>query len=213
VRGVTIRPAQVRTTIVVERRPNTRIAGVQVATRGTLPEGYRLSRIRVTPSELTLLGDPAQLAAVGSAVGTLPIDLSQLVGDFVADVPLELPAGVHALTSSGEGQPGRTVTVLVELGVVARRGSLRLSPPIEILGDFDGTVTVKPTQVELLLSGPVPTLNEIQADPRLVRVFVDLADLGEAGSGKGVLVALSVIKPDGVTVQSAPTLVTLTIND
>jgi hypothetical protein len=59
----------------------------------------------------------------------------------------------------------------------------------------------------------VPTLNEIQADPRLVRVFVDLADLGEAGSGKGVLVALSVIKPDGVTVQSAPTLVTLTIND
>ena len=48
------------------------------------------------------------------------------------------------------------------------------------------TITLEPPAVTILLSGPLPTLNEIEANPDLVRVVIDALQL-QAGDSVEVI--------------------------
>jgi YbbR domain-containing protein len=198
--GLTFRPAQVQVVVRVERRPNARDIGVQVMTMGELPAGYRIQRLTTTPSHLILLGDPDQLASVEDAVETVPIDISQLVGDLSVNVPLSLPPGVEALDSNGQA----VVTVQVEIEVVAETGSVMVVRSVEVLRSGDNDVVVEPADVELLLSGPIPVLNQIEANPNLVRVLIDAADLAGLEAGQSRRLTPHIITPENVNVQLVP---------
>ena len=205
--GLTFRPAQVQVVVRVERRPNARDIGVQVMTVGELPAGYRIHRLTTTPSHLILLGDPDQLTTVEDAVETVPLDISQLVGDLSINVPLSLPPGVEALDSNGQA----VITVQVEIEVVAQTGSLMAVRPVELLGSGDNDVAVEPSDVELLLSGPIPLLNQIEANPNLVRVLIDAADLSGLEAEQSRWLTPHIIAPENITVQLIPPRVQITM--
>jgi len=57
------------------------------------------------------------------------------------------------------------------------------------------TITLEPPEVTILLSGPLPTLNEIEANPELVRVVIDALDLQ---AGDSVEVIPDIIKPEDI---------------
>lgn len=198
--GLTFRPAQVQVVIRVERRPNARDVGVQVMTVGELPEGYRIQRLTTTPAQLILLGDPEQLATLEGVVETVPIDISQLVGDLSINVPLSLRPGVEAVGGNGQA----VATVQVEIEVVAQTGSVMVVRSVEVPGSGDNDVVVEPADVELLLSGPIPVLNQIEANPNLVRVLIDAADLVGLTAGQSRRLTPHIIAPDDVSVQLIP---------
>ncbi|HFE66161.1 MAG TPA: TIGR00159 family protein, partial [Chloroflexi bacterium] len=205
VEGVTVDPNQTQISLAVTRKQNARDVGIRAITTGTPPEGYWLSGLSVEPSVVTIQGDTAVLNEIGSYVDTLPVDISQATGQLTVDVPLAIPAEVEVITA--EGEPVKTVTVVAQ--VTTRSGDLSLTREVELFNASEGiTVTIQPETIDLLLSGPLPTLQEIETHPELVRVSIDTASLTEAGQFE---IEPKITAPDGLKVQLAPATVTVTV--
>ena len=201
---VTVEPEEVEVTVVIRRRVDARDVGVRAVTTGSPPEGYWLSGLTVDPASVTIQGSPTIIADMGSFVDTLPVDLTEAVGETVVEVPLDLPGDVQAVNSEGNALTNVSVTAQV----APRSGDLLTERPVEIINDR-GTLTIsmEPDVVELLLSGPLPTLNEIEQDPTLVRVVIDALQLSP---GRIVEVTPEVIAPGDVRVQLVDTSVLVT---
>ncbi len=195
--GLTTDPETVQVTVPINQRFNTRDAAVHVVITGTVAPGYWISNINVVPNTVTLLGPPTTLENIGSFVDTIPVDVSGVAGDITRRVPLAPPAGVTPLNDSGVTEGNVEVTV----SVVPQQGNLRLTVPVEVTGMREGdTVGRSPSSVDVLLAGPLPTLNQINADNKLVRVVVDVTDLAP-----GVhIVTPTLIFPEGLRTTVVP---------
>jgi YbbR domain-containing protein len=144
---------------------------------------------------------------MGGFVDTVPIDVSQAFGDLEVQVPLDLPAGIQALDSN-TGNVVRTVTVLAQ--IKTRTGDMVTTRPVELLGaTSEFTVTINPPEVDLLLTGPLPTLNEIETISDLIRVGVDVSSLTP---GQSLNLTPSVFVPEGVKAQLMPPAVSVSVS-
>lgn len=206
VTGLTIAPEQVQVIVDIDRRADARDVGVQVVTEGELPEGYRLSGITVSPAQVTLVGPGQQLATLAAAVSTFPVNISAAVDDLLIQAALDLPAGVEALTSIGE--PVRSV--LVTLDVEPRLGSWVRRRTVEIQGELAQSYIVSPAEVDVFLNGPIPTLQDIDASPRLLQVVIDAGDLEELEPGDSLDLTPHLIVPDDLRARIQPPTVTIT---
>lgn len=206
VEGLEVEPERVQVSLTVMQRADARDVAVRAVTDGTVPEGYRLVELLVQPDRVTLLGSEEALAEIGNVVETLPVDLSQAVDDITIQMPLNLPLNVDAV-----GPQGNTVrSVLVTVDVEERTGHRVFSRPVEVEGSAGLEVQVDPNTVELLVRGPLPLLEEVDAQSRLVRVVVEATDLTELEQGQSVIVTPQVILPDGLRAQLTPAQVQVT---
>ncbi len=200
--GVTIDPAQVQVSVGIQRRFNALDVGVRAVIENTPPPNYWLSSVQVIPASVTLQGNREQLNEIENFVSTFPVDISEALGDFTIEIPLNLPADLQAI--DGDGNAIKTVTVIAR--ITPRSGDLVITKSIPIIGPNREDATIDPTTLRLLLSGPLPTLNEIEANPELVQVFVDITGL-EAEQNIEPLI----IVPDGIEVQPVPPSVLLVL--
>lgn len=200
VADVTVQPEQVQVSVLVAHRQDARDVGVRVVTEGQLPDDYRLSQFFVSPAQVTLLGDPEALAAVGNAVPTLPVDLANAADNLRIQVPLDLPPGVDAVDTYGN-----TVrSVLVQMEVTERQGNRVITRTVRIQGETGLDLTITPRQVDITLTGPVPLLDDIQAQPDLVQVFIDTSSLADLVSGQTLTISPQVSKPEQITAALVP---------
>ena len=198
--GVSATPEKVKVSVPIRQRFNTRDAAVHVVITGTVAPGYWISNISVEPKTVTLLGTPSVLDEIGGFVDTAPVDVNGAAGDIDRRVTLAPPASVSALNERGvvEG------SVQVRVTVVPQLGNLRLTVPVEVVGAQPGdTVGKSPAAVDVLLSGPLPVLNEINADPKLVRVVVDVSTLSPGTQD----VAPTLIAPESLKATLLPSTV------
>ncbi len=203
---VDMAPGRVMVQLDVVQRANARDVGVRVATEGAAPDGYRLARLVVSPARITLLGTEAQLAEVGTAISTLPVDLSQALEDLTLQVPLDLPLGAEALDGNGEVLRSVLVTVDVE----ARQENRILTRPVEVEGAEELNLSLNPVVVELLVSGPAPLMRELQAEPRLLRIVIEAQQLEGLQAGESILVTPAVVAPAELRVRVTPAQVQVT---
>lgn len=202
--GLTTDPANVQVSIPISQRFNTRDAAVHVVITGTVASGYWISNINVEPKTVTLLGPPSTLEQLGGFVDTVPVDVTGAAGDIVRRVPLAPPAGVSALNERGVSEG----SVEVRITVVPQLSNLRLTLPVEVTGGQTAdTISKSPAFVDVLLSGPLPILNQVNADPKLVRVLVDVTGL-EPGPHD---LTPTLIAPEGLRATVVPNTVQIRI--
>jgi diadenylate cyclase len=205
VSGITLRPATAQVSLTIRRRTNARDVGVRVVTDGAPTSGYWLSGVHVSPTSVTVQGTPDQLDQIGSFVDTLPVNLNNAAGDINLQVPLDLPATLQAVDSDGN----RVDTVTVQLQITARQGNISVTRPVKLVGATPQEgATVTPSQVILILSGPVPTLGQIEADPELVQILVGVAGL-DIGSSSNI--TPTIIAPADIKTQVVPPTVSVTL--
>jgi diadenylate cyclase len=204
VTGLTTDPDEVQVIIPISQRFNTRDAAVHVVITGTVSPGYWISNINVEPKTVTLLGPPATLEQIGGFVDTVPIDVTGAAGDIVRRVPLAPPTGVSALNERGVSEG----SVEVRITVVPQLSNLRLTLPVEVTGaQPTDTISKSPAFVDVLLSGPLPVLNQVNADSKLVRVVADVTGL-EPGARD---VTPTLIVPDGLRATVVPSTIQIRI--
>lgn len=200
VKGVTINPTEAQVTQIITRKQNAREVGVRAATEGILPDGYWLSNLRATPNTVTLRGAPEALAEIGGFIDTLPVDISQAEGNLSVETPLDLPDGITAVDQNGK--PVSLVTVIVE--VMPRIGDLVVTRPINITNaPINTELVLVPDKIDLLLSGPLPQLRAIEANPDLVQVSLDLAAWEQ---DKQEMIP-QVTAPEGIQIQLVPSTI------
>ncbi len=170
--GVSVLPPTVDVTQIVSLLGGYRNVVVKVVTSGQVSDGYWLTNVSVTPPNVTVFStDPSLVNALPGFVETDQLDLSGLNDDVDIRTTLNLPEGV---TLAGEE------SVLVRLSIATLEGSLPINIPLEIVGLTPELIaTLSPNTVELLLTGPLPLLNNLT--PGAIRVSVNVSGL-EPGS-------------------------------
>lgn len=202
VQGVELDPDRITVIQPITLKGGYRNLVVKVVTTGQVAEGYRQTHITVTPSNVMLFSaDPALLDQLPGYVETETLDITDAVDDIEASLALNLPEDITVI---GDDH------VLVMVGVAAIEGSVSISWDVEAIGLQPGLVAqIAPAQVDIIIAGPIPDLENIT--PGDVRVVVDLTGL-EIGTYQ--LEPIVEILPDGLYLQSlTPGTVEVTIQE
>ena len=170
VNGVTITPAQVMVGQPVTQRGGYRNVVIKVASTGQVAGGYRLTNISVFPPTVTVFAsDPLLVDRLPGYVETSPLDLTGVKDDIDIRLPLNLPNGVQVVGDQ---------TVMVQVGVAAIEGSITLSGlrvQVDGIGP-DFSARISPETIDVIISGPVPLLDQLTEQE--VRVALDVAGAG-----------------------------------
>jgi len=168
VSGVSISPEEVNVRINITQRGGYRTVSVKVVTIGQVESGYSLNRISLNPLVVTVFSTDNELVNdLPGFIETQPLNLSDISEDIVVSLPLDLPSGMTAVGES---------TIKVSVSIAPIQGSVTLTNlPVETIGlDQELSAVLSPDRVDIILSGPLPTLDELI--PGNVRIFLDLTD-------------------------------------
>jgi YbbR domain-containing protein len=167
--GVSIHPESVQVTLPVTQLGGYRDLAVKVVTYGRPASGYTLTSVASTPAVVTVFSNnPALINALPGYVDTAAIDLGGANADIETRQALILPAGVAVVGDS---------TVLVQIGISPIQGSLKLTNQAIVTTNLGSglQVRISPLYVDVILTGPLPTLNSLS--PSGLRVVLDLTGL------------------------------------
>ena len=171
VSGVSISPEEVNVRMKITQRGGYRTVSVKVVTIGQVESGYSLNRISLNPLVVTVFSTDNELINdLPGFIETQPLNLSDSSEDMVVSLPLDLPSG---MTVVGES------TIKVSVSIAPIQGNRTLTNlPVETIGlDQEMSAILSPDLVDIILSGPQRTLDELI--PGNVRIFIDLTDSEE----------------------------------
>ena len=206
--GLTISPTVALVKVQVEQRVGYKDVSIKTTLKGAPAPGYWVSNIVVNPSTVTIVGNPDILSRIPGFVETVPVDVSNATAEINKRAALSLPEGVSVLNNEG---------ATVQVSITPLLGGQTVRRKVSLQGLKRGqTATISPDSVEVILSGPLPNLQNLAAED--VQVIVDAAGLsaGVYQLKPRVPVVPSALRvqnivPDtvqvGITDLSTPTLV------
>jgi YbbR domain-containing protein len=169
VANVTLEPSRVRVRVAVARELANRTLPVVPEFSGSLPNGYRISSVTISPSVVTVSGEATAVTQMDGA-HTEPIDLNDRTADFETIVGLALPDQVAATGSS---------SITVNVSIVEDTGTRTFQVGIGLVGArSDRVYVLGATSVEVTLGGTLSQLNALDAGSLLASVAVGNFDVG-----------------------------------
>jgi len=204
VEGVELDPQTALVSVLIEPREAFRLVSVIPKLEGEeqlVEAGYQINDVTVLPTVVTVFSsDLAALEILPGFVETLPLSIGQATGDIERRLALVLPEGVSLVEEQ---------SVLVRVSVSPIIRTITLTRSVETRNLAQGLFALlSPESVNIIVSGPLPTLNALQ--PEDVQVIVDLLDLGV---GTHQLAPAVIIAPTDVEQESIfPTVIEVTIS-
>jgi YbbR domain-containing protein len=168
INGLKIDPSQIVVNQPIKQRRGYRNLVVKVMTKGQIANGYRLTNISAFPQSVTVYSTDTNLIAdLPGYVETEYLDVSGAKDDIDVHLLLALPAGVSV--DGGD-------TIEVQVGIAAIESSVTFTNmKVVVVGLKPGLVVkISPEVVDVILSGPLPVLDRLNA--RDVQVVIDLTD-------------------------------------
>lgn len=202
VTGAEIQPSTASIEVPIEALGGYRSVVVLPRIEGEVASGYQLTGITVDPTLVTVFSsDPQTVNQLGGFVETEPVDLAGATTIFERRVSLNLPEDVSLVGDQ---------SVLVRANISAIENSITVTRTLEIEGLEQGLfASASPTEVSLILRGPISILDSLQAGD--VRVVVDLFGL-EIGVHQ--LAPQVIVAPTEIQVQTVlPDSIEITISD
>lgn len=185
---ITLMPSRIAVHVPVEQLSGFRDLAVAVRFQGQVASGYRISGVTVDPAVVTVYGAPEIIAQIPGFLETEPLNLDNTRENLEVRLPLKTPEGISLLM--------KEPVVTVRVTIVPIEGSATFRRPVEIQGLAPlMTATIAPAEVEVILNGPLPVLEQLR--PEDVRVLVDLFGLA---AGQYSLEPRVVVAPPGLTV-------------
>lgn len=169
VEQVEVTPESVRVQVPLMQRVGYRSVAVVPIIEGKPASGYLVANISYSPTVVTLRSaDPQAVETLPGFVETEPVSLEGVRETVERRVLLNLPEGFSVI-----GDP----SILLQVSVVPIEGSTTVTPTLEIRSLEPGLVALpSPETVSVILTGPLPTLENLQ--PEDVRVVLDLIGYG-----------------------------------
>ena len=168
--GVKIEPSEVSVSLAINQRGGFRNVSVKIVYRGQVADGYRMTYLSVYPPMVMVFSDdPAVVLSLPGYVETAPMDLTGLKTNITEKLNLNLPDIIRVVGDS---------KVEVQVGIDAIESSRTFfDMKVELNGlSPDLEASISPEKVDVILSGPLPILNEMT--PSDVRILVNLKGEG-----------------------------------
>ncbi len=187
--GLNISPKAVTVRVPVEQLSNYRDLAVRVKITGQPANGYAVTGVEYAPQVVTVFGPRDAIQQLPGFIETLDVSIDRAKQNMEQRVGLNVPPNVSLVSEN------QSVSVRVQ--IEPQQGARTISRAPSVTGVTTPlTATLSPPTIDIVLAGPLPQLNDLTEDD--VRVEVDASNL-PAGVHQ---VAPTVIKPDGITVQS-----------
>jgi len=186
---ITWMPKVTNVRIPIEPSGYYRALAVKVVFEGQIAPGYRITDISVEPPTVTVFGTPDVVAALPGFIETEPINVEGAQADVIERPALNGTSNVAVVPGQ---QP---VEVLVSVEAIESSLTVEITPELQGLGP-NLTTTVSPETVEVILSGPLPLLETLEAKD--VRIVLDLFEL-PLGTHQ---LDPQVVVPEGMTAKS-----------
>jgi YbbR domain-containing protein len=195
---VSLNPSTTLAVVPLQPLGGFRDLAVKIDLRGNVAPGYLTTSVSVTPQVVTVFGSSAALETLPGFISTEPVTVTDATEDISSRVRLVLPPGVTYL-----GDP----TVQVAVKIKAIESSLTTFAPLSPQGlSPDLSARFSPETLDVILSGPIATLNTLQ--PADVQAFANLFNLVEGT----YQITPTVSVPGGINVVSVlPATVQVTI--
>ena len=168
VEDVTVSPEKINVVMPITQRGGYRNVSVKVVTSGQVASGYQLTGISSDPPVVTVYStDPELVNNLPGYIETQALNLTDANEDLQFSLPLSVPSGITVVGES---------TIKVTVSISAMEGSNTLTNlPVEIIGlSPEYEVTLSPESMDVILSGPIPVLDELTSSD--IRVLIDLTD-------------------------------------
>ncbi|HET9914063.1 MAG TPA: CdaR family protein [Anaerolineales bacterium] len=167
--GLTINPEAVRVNVPISQQGGYRDVAVKVIVQGQQAAGYRIENISVFPPVVTVFADNPELVnQLPGVVETQPLNLQDRKEDIATRLSLDLPENITIIGA-------QTVQVQVSISPIQTSLTL-LNQPINVNGLSEGlSAQTFPQTVDVIISGPVPVLEELTS--REITVSVDATGL------------------------------------
>ncbi len=204
VEGVELDPPTAVVRVQIEPREAFRLVSVIPKLEGEeqlVEAGYQINDVTVVPTVVTVFSaDLGALEVLPGFVETLPLNIGEATGDVERRLALALPEGVSLVEE-------QSVLVRVNISPIIR--TITLTRQVETRNLAQGLFAqLSPESVNIIVSGPLPTLNALR--PEDVRVIVDLLDLE---SGTHQVPPAVIIGPTDVEQESIfPTILEVTVS-
>lgn len=195
--GVRIDPGDLTAEVAITRHIDYVSLVVVPEVRGSPANGYWVSKLRVDPTVVAVVGPQDVLAAL-TTVRTVPVDVANLTGTVTRTVGLDVPNGVSLVNRS-------TVQVEVTVQPVAGTAMFQVAP--RLVGVPPGfTAQVSAPSIEVVLRGEGPALQDATLDKIGVTLTVTSRTAGT------VSIEPQVTAPPGTqVVRIAPARVPVTL--
>ncbi|MSQ09843.1 MAG: hypothetical protein EXR52_02395 [Dehalococcoidia bacterium] len=195
--GVRIDPSDLTAEVAITRHIDYVSLVVVPEVRGTPANGYWVSKLRVDPTVVAVVG-PQDILAALTTVRTVAVDVSNLTGTVTRTVGLDVPAGVSLVNRS-------TVQVEVTLQPLSGTAMFQVAP--RLVGVPPGfTAQVGVNSIEVVVRGEGPALQEATLDKIGVTLTVTARTAGT------VSIEPQVTTPPGTNVvRISPARVSVTL--
>jgi hypothetical protein len=190
VRVMEVRPSVITLALDSVARKDVRIVSLVTVT----PDSAQMLRggLSMTPTMARLVGPEKSLAIIDS-VTTLPMEITNVSGEFTRNVPIDTtPLGIVRLSP-------KQVVVSGTMGVIAERSFAGI--PVETGAGAITSFIVTPARVSVSVRGPEERVLTLTRDSLRVVAHVTGASGGQA--------RITVIAPRGITARATPDSVTL----
>ena len=187
---VQVSPSSVSVRVPMEQLSNYRDMAVLVKRSGQPADGYAVTDVSVDPVIVTIYGPVDAVQATKGYIETLEVDINNAKSDIDEQVGLDVPVGVSLVSE-------KQTSVRIHIGVQPLRGTRTIKrTPVLIGMGSTFTSTVSPDTVDILLNGPLPSLNNLTDNDVIV-------ELDATGLVAGVHQLTPIVRvPEGITAQS-----------
>lgn len=198
VEGVQSDPAALLVSVPLLSTTSTRTVPVLWQIRGSVAQGYWISRVTTDPVAVQVQGTPEKIRSL-DRVDTAPVDVSGISANTSYRVAVLLPEGVSLL------QPTDATVGVTVIPLTGTRPFPLVA--VQVVGAGPGLAgDTDPTTVSVVVSGPISVLATLGIDS--VTATVDASGKGQGSAPADVVLKL----PPGVTAVSVqPSRVTLTM--
>ena len=174
IQNITIEPQTITAKVELSQSGGYRDVAVTLLTDGVPKDGYHVTNISYNPIIVTLYSaNPDDVQSLPGYVNTIPLDITGADTNIQTKIALDLPANISVVSNDGIEQ-----TIDVFVGIAATESSTRITLPVEYVGlNEEYTVTISPETADVIVSGPLTTLEELTKDD--IHLYVDLTQLEE----------------------------------
>lgn len=194
VRIMEVRPSEITLALDSVARKEVRIVSLVSVT----PDSGQVLHggLSMTPTTVRLVGPEQNLAAIDS-VTTVPMEITNVSGEFSRQVPIDtMPLGIVRLAP-------KHVTVTGEMGRTAERSFGGI--PVETGAGAITSFIVTPSRVSVAVTGPEERVSNLTRDSLRVVAHITTSPTTDSPG----IARITVVAPRGITARAIPDSVTL----
>lgn len=185
-------PKEAIVSVPIIKASNVKTVGIKANIQGTLADGFWISKIEVTPQTVTIAAAEAQIGKINYVL-TNAIDISNVNKSTFFEVPLKPDAGISILDSVDK--------VKVELFITKSQSTKEIETGFKWQGSNLNVVSVEPTTVKVVVSGPSDKLATLTASD--ISLIIDLSSTKDIPGTYSIDISRSNISgPSGISVSS-----------